>query len=143
MEAERLPRGLRRDRHLKLGKGGLSDVEWTIQLLQLTQAGTHPQLRTTSTLEALKALEEADLIAPADAKVLEATWRLCTDARNASFLWSGRVAQADVIPEDSFSLGGTAACMGWSAHEGQEFVNELLHDMRLCRQVTERLFYGE
>lgn len=34
MEAERLPRGVRRDRHLKLRRGGLSDVEWTVQLLQ-------------------------------------------------------------------------------------------------------------
>ena len=41
MESERLPRGVRRERHLKLGKGGLSDVEWTVQLLQLEHAGEH------------------------------------------------------------------------------------------------------
>ena len=34
MEAERLPRGVDPARHLKLGRGGLSDVEWTVQLLQ-------------------------------------------------------------------------------------------------------------
>ena len=47
MEAERLPRGVRRDRHLKLGKGGLSDVEWTIQLLQLQHAETMPTCVST------------------------------------------------------------------------------------------------
>ena len=42
VEAERLPRGADPARHLKLGRGGLSDVEWLAQLLQLQHAGTAP-----------------------------------------------------------------------------------------------------
>ena len=57
MEAERLPRGVRRERHLKLGKGGLSDVEWTVQLMQLQHAGDIKDLRVNGTLEALDVLE--------------------------------------------------------------------------------------
>lgn len=56
MEAERLPRGVRRERHLKLGKGGLSDVEWTVQLMQLQHAGDIKDLRVNGTLEALDVL---------------------------------------------------------------------------------------
>ena len=41
VEAERLPRGADPARHLKLGRGGLSDVEWLVQLLQLQHAGKH------------------------------------------------------------------------------------------------------
>lgn len=173
MESERLPRGIRRDRHLKLGKGGLSDVEWTVQLLQLqhahqcedTQAlpDQEPQpggtdtsaglkhhedsstasLRTTSTLQALSTLENSGVLSHEDAAVLRSTWQVCTDARNAHYLWSGRANQADIIPDDSFSLGGVAACMGRSAHQGQEFANELLQKMRRCREVAERLFYAD
>ena len=49
MEAERIPRGADPALHLKLGPGGLSDVEWMIQLLQLQHAHAVPALRTTRT----------------------------------------------------------------------------------------------
>ena len=50
VEAERLPRGVDPARNTKLGPGGLADVEWTVQLLQLQHARTVPGLRTTRTL---------------------------------------------------------------------------------------------
>ena len=142
MEAERLPRGVRRDRHLKLGRGGLSDVEWTVQLLQLRHAYDLPELQVTGTMTALNALETAELIDAKDAEALRRSWVLCTAARNANFLWSGRVLQADILPDDGQVLGGIAVCLGYPAHRGQRFVNELLAAMRRCRQVMERLFYG-
>lgn len=142
MEAERLPRGVRRDRHLKLGRGGLSDVEWTVQLLQLQHACDLPCLRTTSTLQALQGLEEAGLVGEEDARVLERSWVLCTSARNGNYLWSGRATQADILPDDGFVLGGIAVYLGYPAHRGQEFANELLGAMRRCREVMDRLFYG-
>src|SRR5204863_3420979 len=55
VESERLPRGADPHRHLKLGRGGLSDVEWAVQLLQLRHAGDVAALRTPSTLGALRA----------------------------------------------------------------------------------------
>ncbi len=79
MEAERLPRGVRRDRHLKLGKGGLSDVESTVQLLQLQHAGDNASLRLNSTLATLDELERRRFIDRGDAAVLRKAWRMCTD----------------------------------------------------------------
>lgn len=142
MEAERLPRGVRRERHLKLGRGGLSDVEWTVQLMQLQAAHDNPDLRVTSTMPALDALESMGAIAGPDADVLRETWRLATNARNANYLWSGNVNRADVIPDDNYSLGGIAAVLKYPAHRGQEFENRILGTMRRCREVAERLFYG-
>ena len=142
MEAERLPRGVRRDRHLKLGKGGLSDVEWTIQLLQLQHAGDNANLRVNGTLQALNELEHRKLISAGDAVVLRKAWRMCTAARNGSYLWSGRVNQADILPDDSYSLGGIAVYLGYDANRGQHFENDLLAVIRKARDVTERLFYG-
>jgi glutamate-ammonia-ligase adenylyltransferase len=142
MEAERLPRSVRRDRHLKLGKGGLSDVEWTIQLLQLQHAGMYEELHTTQTIPALHALRNLGFIDERDATILEEGWTMCTNARNGNYLWSGRARQADILPDDSYSLGGIAIYLGWDAHRGQLFENEILSQMRKCREVAERLFYG-
>ena len=108
MEAERLPRGVRRERHLKLGKGGLSDIEWTVQLMQLRHAAAHGGLRVNSTLLALDELERLHLIDTVDAAVLRKAWCMCTAARNGNYLWSGRAAQADILPDDIYSLGGIA-----------------------------------
>ena len=143
MEAERLPRGVRRERHLKLGKGGLSDVEWTVQLMQLQHAGDIKDLRVNGTLEALDVLEAKKLISAIDAIQLRKAWTLCTAARNGSYLWSGRANQADILPDDIYSLGGIAVCLGYGAHRGQHFENDLLAVMRKCRDVCQRLFYGK
>lgn len=142
MEAERLPRGIRPDHYLKLGRGGLSDVEWTVQLLQMRNAAGYPDLRTVSTLPALAALEKDGLIAPCDAHILREAWSLESDARNAIYLWQGKADRADILPEDEQSLGGIRACMGLGAHRGGWLENRLLSAMRRCRQVVERLFYG-
>ena len=53
VERERLPRGADPATHTKLGRGGLADVEWTVQLLQLQHAADVPELRSPSTVDAL------------------------------------------------------------------------------------------
>ncbi|WP_427877177.1 bifunctional [glutamine synthetase] adenylyltransferase/[glutamine synthetase]-adenylyl-L-tyrosine phosphorylase [Gardnerella sp. 2492-Sm] len=142
MEAERLPRGVSRDRHLKLGRGGLSDVEWTVQLLQLQYAGTYESLRVVGTMQALKALQSEHLIENEDAQILERCWHMCSAVRNANFLWSGSMSRADVIPTDSYSLGGIATYLGYEPNQGRVFENDLLATMRQCRETMSRLFYG-
>ena len=142
MEAERLPRGVSRDRHLKLGRGGLSDVEWTVQLLQLQYAGTYESLRVVGTMQALKALQSEHLIEDEDAQILERCWHMCSAVRNANFLWSGSMSRADVIPTDSYSLGGIATYLGYESNQGRVFENDLLATMRQCREIMSRLFYA-
>src|SRR5699024_11188736 len=62
VEAERLPRGADPTRHIKLGRGGLTDVEWLTQTIQLKYTPDYPTLRTTNTLEALEAAKHAALL---------------------------------------------------------------------------------
>jgi glutamate-ammonia-ligase adenylyltransferase len=142
MEAERLPRGVDRTHHLKLGYGGLSDVEWTVQLLQLEHAGTLPDLQTVSTLSALAAEQKAGFITPEDAIILRGAWEFESDVRNAAYLWRGTASDPDVITDDVRSLGAMCACMGFGARRGEWLENELMHRMRVCRTVVSRLFYG-
>jgi glutamate-ammonia-ligase adenylyltransferase len=57
-------------RHTKLGPGGLADVEWTVQLLQLRHAADLPALRTTRTLDAVQASAAHGLLDAVQARVL-------------------------------------------------------------------------
>ncbi|MDQ0426741.1 MULTISPECIES: bifunctional [glutamine synthetase] adenylyltransferase/[glutamine synthetase]-adenylyl-L-tyrosine phosphorylase [Cellulomonas] len=144
VEAERLPRGLDPTRHLKLGRGGISDVEWTAQLLQLLHAHAVPALRTTSTLDALAAATEAGLLDADDATVLREAWELASRIRDANVLWTGRAegAHADVLPHDRVALAGVSRVLGMPPGSGAELEDTYLRGARRARAVVERVFYG-
>jgi glutamate-ammonia-ligase adenylyltransferase len=139
VEAERLPRGTDPQSHLKLGPGGLSDVEWTVQMLQLQHAFAVPELRTTSTLGALAAAEQAGLLDPADAAVLSAAWELATRARNALTLVRGK--PGDNLPPVGRDLAGVARAVGYPAGHTGDFLEDYRRTTRRARAVVERVFY--
>jgi [glutamine synthetase] adenylyltransferase / [glutamine synthetase]-adenylyl-L-tyrosine phosphorylase len=140
MEAERMPRGTDPALHLKLGPGGLSDVEWVVQLLQLTHAHDVPGLRTTQTLAALAAAEQAALVGAQDAVALAASWRLATRIRNAVVLLRGRAS--DVLPAKQAELAAVARILGYPPDASQDLVEDYRRTARRARAVMERLFYG-
>ncbi|MFD7308455.1 bifunctional [glutamine synthetase] adenylyltransferase/[glutamine synthetase]-adenylyl-L-tyrosine phosphorylase [Promicromonospora sp. NPDC059942] len=143
VESERLPRGADPARHLKLGRGGVSDVEWTVQLLQLQHAYEVPGLRTTGTISALKVANEAGLLTDDDAEVLLEAWVLASRLRSAIVLWSGRTTGAgvDMLPHDSHALTGIARLLG-DVGTGPELEELYLRLARRARAVMERIFYG-
>jgi glutamate-ammonia-ligase adenylyltransferase len=140
VEAERLPRGADPHRHLKLGRGGLSDVEWTVQLLQLRHAGDVAALRTPSTLAALDAAADAGLVGGADAEVLAAAWTLASRVRNAVVLSRGR--PADSLPTAVHELDGVARLVGYPPGSAAVLDEDYQRLTRRARNVVERLFYG-
>ncbi len=141
MEAERMPRGGDPGRHVKLGPGGLSDVEWVVQLLQLQHAGTIGELRTTGTLEALDAAAEAELITLSDADALRSAWLMASRIRNAVMLLRGRAA--DSLPTDSRELSAVALILGYSRGESSLLVEDYRKRARLARQVMDRVFWDQ
>jgi len=140
VEAERLPQGADPRRHLKLGRGSLSDVEWLVQLMQLQHAAAIPSLRTTSTLGALEAVAEAGLIDRAAAATLRSAWVFASRARSAMTLWSGKTA--DVLPVDRAQLEGIARLMGYPPGSANALEGDYLRVTRRARQVFEQEFYG-
>jgi glutamate-ammonia-ligase adenylyltransferase len=140
MEAERMPRGVDPALHLKLGPGGLSDVEWVVQLLQLRHAHAVPELRTTRTLAGLNAAARAGLVAQEDADVLARAWRLASRIRDAVVLVRGRAA--DVVPARAAELAAVASVLGYQAGTAQELVQDYRQAARRARGVMETLFYG-
>ncbi|WP_154794541.1 bifunctional [glutamine synthetase] adenylyltransferase/[glutamine synthetase]-adenylyl-L-tyrosine phosphorylase [Occultella kanbiaonis] len=144
VESERLPRGVPATHHLKLGRGGLSDVEWTAQYLQLCHAGEFEALRTTSTLGALAAARDAHLISESDAEQLTAAWELATRLRNAIVLSTGRVSgqKVDVLPSERGELGGVSRLLGYQAGHARDLEEDWLRTARQARVVMERVFFG-
>ena len=140
VEAERLPQGADPSRHLKLGRGSLSDVEWFVQLLQLEHAGGLPALRTTSTLGALDAAVDAELLPAADAAKLRGAWLIASRARSAMTLWTAKTA--DVLPTDRQQLEGVARLLEYPPGGAARLEEDYLRTTRLARQVFERRFYG-
>ncbi|GAA1908050.1 bifunctional [glutamine synthetase] adenylyltransferase/[glutamine synthetase]-adenylyl-L-tyrosine phosphorylase [Lapillicoccus jejuensis] len=141
VEAERLPRGADRRTHLKLGLGGITDVEWTVQLLQLRHAGRVEGLRTTDTVEALEAARGAGLLTPAAADDLRAAWELATGLRRASVLWRGRPVES--VPSDLRDADGVGRIVGRGAGEGTTLEDDYLRAARRCRTVMEQSFYAD
>ncbi|GAA2738968.1 bifunctional [glutamine synthetase] adenylyltransferase/[glutamine synthetase]-adenylyl-L-tyrosine phosphorylase [Pedococcus aerophilus] len=140
MEAERLPRGADPKSHFKLGRGGLTDVEWTIQLLQMEHAHEVPGLRTTSTLPALEAAREADLLSAEHAAALEESWTLASRLRNAAVLYRGR--PVDSVPSDLRVADGVSRILGGEPGSGAELAGRYRRAARHARTVTEFNFYG-
>ena len=139
VESERLPRGADPSRHTKLGPGGLADVEWTVQLLQLRHAAALPALRTTSTLAALAAARQEGLVAADEAQALAHAWRTASRVRNAMLLVRGR--PGDSLPTDLRELAGVARVLGYPPGASAALVEDYRRGTRRARAVVERVFY--
>jgi glutamate-ammonia-ligase adenylyltransferase len=141
VDSERLPRGADPATHTKLGRGGLADVEWTVQLLQLQHAAAHPQLRVTPTVTALQALREVGLLDAEQVHALQAAWELASRARNAVFLVRGR--PGDQLPRQGLELSGVARACGYGADvDAGQFLDDYRRVTRRARAVVDRVFYG-
>lgn len=141
VEAERLPQGADPHRHLKLGRGSLSDVEWAIQILQLLHGHAVPDIRTPATLQALDALVNHELMASSDAEALREAWLCASRVRTAQTLFSGKTS--DVLPSDRSALEGIARLMGYPPLSASVLEEDYLRVTRHARLVFERLFYGK
>ncbi|GGZ21203.1 glutamate-ammonia-ligase adenylyltransferase [Streptomyces inusitatus] len=139
MESERLPRGADPTLHTKLGRGGLSDVEWTVQLFQLRHAWAEPGLRTTRTRRALSAAHTAGLIAAEDAQILDEAWVLASRVRNGVMLVRGRAG--DTFPSDGRELAALGRYLGYGPGHVGDMLDDYRRITRRARAVMETLFY--
>lgn len=141
MESERLPRGVDPSLHTKLGPGGLSDVEWLAQILQLKHGYQNPTLQTPRTIKALYAARDLNLLSVSDASAVIDAWLLSTKVRNAMMLVKGKAS--DSVPTDLSDLARIAYQLGYGIRGGQQLLDEYRRTTRRARQVIMREFYGE
>jgi glutamate-ammonia-ligase adenylyltransferase len=140
VEGERLPQGADPRRHLKLGPGTLSDVEWMAQLLQLQHAARLPALRTTSTLGALSAAEDAGLLPASAVSRMSAAWLMSSRLRSAITLYTGKAT--DILPADRRELDAVARLLGYPDRSATQLDEDYLRVTRRARRVFEKHFYG-
>lgn len=137
VESERIPAGEDPDFHLKLGPGGLSDVEFLTQLLQLRHGGAIRELRVTGTFPALDALRAAEILSPSEYSALHDSYLFCTRARLRLHLQSGR--PSDSLPTDQDALARLASSLGFD--RTGELREQYMKYTRRARRTFESLFY--
>jgi glutamate-ammonia-ligase adenylyltransferase len=139
IEAERIDPGEDREFHLKLGPGGLVDVEFVTQLHQLLRGGRIPELRVSGTLEALDALSRHEILPPAAADALAEAYRFCGAVRNRLFLQAGRAR--DSLPGEVEEATGLALSLGYSTRPRASLREDYRRHTRRARRVVDRWFY--
>ena len=102
--------------HLKLGPGGIREIEFIVQLLQLIRGGREPTLRETGLLPALAACERIGALSGARAKRLREAYRCLRHVENRVQML--RDEQTHELPEDALTrsrLAATLGCASWNA----------------------------
>jgi glutamate-ammonia-ligase adenylyltransferase len=138
VESERLPRGADPATHLKLGPGGISDVEWVAQLMQLQFAGKFAQLRDTSTLKVLEELSSLNLITAEESQQLNEAWQYAVAIRNKLVLIGAK--NNDSIPSDPNTLRLLAYVLGEDS--GAAAIEKYRRLARRARNIMEKYVYG-
>jgi glutamate-ammonia-ligase adenylyltransferase len=138
VESERLPQGADPNRHLKLGRGSISDVEWLVQLYQLRFGSELPALHVLGTLEALDALVEGGKVSRDASEKLSAAWLLASRIRSAIVL--GQDKSNDLLPVDRSQLEVIARILEFKPGSAAELEELYLATTRKSRQVFEELF---
>ena len=138
VENERLPQGADPARHLKLGRGSISDVEWLVQLFQLRHAHDHASLRGNGTLQGLDHLSELGFIDSTSSEVLKRAWLLASRIRSAIVL--GQDKLSDSLPVDRNQLEVVARILEYQPGSAAELEQTYLAATRKARVVFEDLF---
>ncbi len=137
VETERL-KPEHRWRDVKLGHGGMVDIEFTVQTWQLRVGKQHRSVRHTSTLSALHALRMISLVSPADNRNAGEAYQLWSRVRNILTLRHGM--PRDVIPDEEWELRVLARVLGWEEHE--QMLKEFEYLFHEVRAWVERDLFG-
>lgn len=140
MEKERIPRGSDPRRNFKMGAGGLADIEFAVQVLQLKHAHHLAFLQVPGTLDAIDGARIAEVLSDDDASHLNEAYVFLTRLRNRLFFLTARPVEAlPARPEDLEALG---VALGFSGQPRQELEDTYLRLTRRARMVCERVVYG-
>src|SRR3712207_267054 len=131
------------DRELKLGRGGLRDVEFAVQLLQMVHGRADPTLPVGGTLPALQALSAGGYVGRDDAATLIASYRFLRTVEHR--LQLARLRRTHLIPTDEQQLRWLARSMGFKPDGRGTALDVLRAELALhtreVRRLHEKLFY--
>jgi glutamate-ammonia-ligase adenylyltransferase len=131
------------ERELKRGKGGIRDIEFAVQLLQLVHGRADPELHSPSTLPALRALARGGYVAPGDAALLEDAYLFLRTVEHRLQLYEDQ--QVHTTPAGEGARVRLARVLGYRdqavATALAQFDADLRRHRSKVRWIHERLFF--
>ncbi len=141
IDRERMPRRSDRNFHLKLGRGGINEVEFAVQLLQLRYGGDDESVRSPSTLDALAALRDSGHIDPASATRLAAAYRFVRVLRNRLMLLGAR--DPNELPTNLDELSNLARSLGYNRYPAPTLREEYRRVTRRAAKTADAILYPQ
>ncbi len=135
-EADVVRRGLA-GRELKRGPGGIRDIEFAVQLLQLVHGRVDPHLRCAGTLDALAELGGAGYVAPDDATELERCYCFLRTVEHRLQLADGH--QTHTVPADPVEREHLARVLGYRSDATTAALGRFDADLSQCRSTVRRI----
>jgi len=122
------------EREVKLGRGGIRDIEFTVQMLQLLNGGRWTDLRTTATLHAIEALGRHDCLQPFEATSLASNYTFLRQIEHRLQIEGGQ--QRHTLPADAKALDEFARRLGYA--DGAAFMRVYRDRAQETRQILNR-----
>ncbi len=138
IEEERRRAGRDLEMEIKEGPGGIRDVEFLVQALQLFHGGRHAGIRTGNVLDALAALAAEGLLPEAAAEAVAGAYTWLRRVEHALQMVEERQTQR--LPRDPGAQVGLARRLGYDAPEAEAARTRLLHDLGEVRATVRRHF---
>jgi glutamate-ammonia-ligase adenylyltransferase len=127
-------------RNVKTGHGGIRDIEYVIQFLQLLNGGDLPQLRTGNTLEAIRRLEEVGCLTMQERTVLEANYSFLRNIEHRLQIMFD--LQTHVIPESATEMRRLAIRLGYDKEDAlTAFRKDLQSKTELNHTILDHLLH--
>ncbi len=124
--------------NIKLGVGGIREVEFTVQIYQLIYGGREKNIREANTLEALKGLREFNLLEKKEYKQLKEAYVFLRNVENRVQISFG--LQTHVIPEDRFLQAVLALKMNIEGKSIEELSDKLNGEFTRQTQFVSHIF---
>src|SRR5947199_4383394 len=123
------------ERDVKLGVGGIREIEFVVQALQLLHGARHAFLQETSTLKVLPVLADLELLPHKEARALEEAYRFLRGVEHRLQIEAEQ--QTHIVPENSEALRRLSGSLGFSSPK--EFNSALRSHMEQVRRVFRRV----
>lgn len=125
------------DWDVKTGRGGIRDVEFVIQFLQLLHAANQPSIRTTNTLEAIQRLQRCDCLTMTEGTLLQRNYRLLRQVEHRLQLMFD--LQTHRMPEDEWELRKLALRCGFTGNESGSALQRFQQEIRAARESNRQI----
>jgi glutamate-ammonia-ligase adenylyltransferase len=137
IDAKMAGRGQER-RNVKLGRGGIREIEFIVQAAQILHGGAQPDLRDRSTMGALERLARHKFLSPGDKAALEKAYVFLRDVEHK--LQMVHDLQTHALPESPDELARCAIRLGYRAEDRRTAGRKFLSDHRRHRANVHRIF---